>query len=55
MPRKKSGLRLTDDPKVNEDIQNLVAGWKTGEFSDDLAEMIASLFRLSQQDPTIAG
>jgi uncharacterized protein (TIGR00730 family) len=52
MPRKKSGLRLTDDPKVNEDIQNLVAGWKTGEFSDDLAEMIASLFRLSQQDPT---
>jgi uncharacterized protein (TIGR00730 family) len=52
MSRKKAGLRLTDDPKVNDDIQNLVAGWKHPEFSDDLAEMIASLYRLSQHDPT---
>ena len=52
MSRRKAGLRLTDDPKVNEDIQNLVAGWKAGDHSDDLAEMIASLYRLSRQDPT---
>jgi uncharacterized protein (TIGR00730 family) len=52
MSRRKAGLRLTDDPKVNEDIQNLIAGWKAGDHSDDLAEMIASLYRLSQQDPT---
>jgi uncharacterized protein (TIGR00730 family) len=52
MSRKKSGLRLTDDPKINEDIQTLVAGWKHPEFSDDLAEMIASLYRLSRQNPT---
>jgi uncharacterized protein (TIGR00730 family) len=52
MPRKKSGLRLTDDPKVNEDIHSLVAEWKHTEFADDLAEMIASLYRLSGQDPT---
>jgi uncharacterized protein (TIGR00730 family) len=52
MSRRKAGLRLTDDPQVNEDIQNLIAGWKAGDHSDDLAEMIASLYRLSQQDPT---
>ena len=52
MPRRKAGLRLTDDPKVNDDIQNLVAGWKLDEFSDDFTEIIASLYRLSQHDPT---
>jgi uncharacterized protein (TIGR00730 family) len=52
MSRRKAGLRLTEDPKVNEDIQNLVAGWKAGDHSDDLAEMIASLYRLTLQDPT---
>jgi uncharacterized protein (TIGR00730 family) len=52
MSRKKAGLRLTDDPQVNDDIQHLVDKWKLPEFSDDLAEMIASLYRLSQHDPT---
>jgi uncharacterized protein (TIGR00730 family) len=52
MFRKKAGLRLTEDPKVNDDIQNLVAGWNLPDFSDDMAEMIASLYRLSQHDPT---
>ena len=52
MNRRKQGLRLTDDPAVNEDILALVAKWKLPEFSDDFAEMIASLQRLSQQKPT---
>src|SRR5476649_297271 len=52
MSRRKAGLRLTDDEKVNEDIQALVAGWKLGDFDDDFSEMIASLYRLSQHDVT---
>ncbi len=52
MPRRKAGLRLTDDPKINDDILNLVAGWNLPKFSDDMAEMIASLYRLTQQDLT---
>jgi uncharacterized protein (TIGR00730 family) len=52
MNRRKPGLRLTDDPAVNEDILALVAKWKLPQFSDDFAEMIASLHKLSQQDPT---
>jgi uncharacterized protein (TIGR00730 family) len=52
MNRRKNGLRLTDDPALNEDILALVAKWKLPEFSDDFAEMIASLHKLSQQDPT---
>lgn len=51
MNPRKSGLRLTDDPAVNEDIQQLVAKWKASEHADDFAEMIASLYRLSQQNP----
>ena len=52
MNRRKQGLRLTDDPAVNEDILALVAKWNLPEFSDDFAEMIASLQRLSQQKPS---
>jgi uncharacterized protein (TIGR00730 family) len=52
MNRRKQGLRLTDDAAINEDILALVAKWKLPEFGDDFAEMIASLQRLSQQDPT---
>jgi hypothetical protein len=52
MNRRKNGLRLTDDPAINEDILQLVAKWKLPEFSDDFAEMIASLYKLSQQNPT---
>ncbi len=52
MNRRKNGLRLTEDPAINEDILALVAKWKLPEFSDDFAEMIASLYRLSQQDVT---
>lgn len=52
MSRKRNGLHLTEDPKINDDIQNLVAGWKLPDFSDDLVEMIASLYRLYQHDPT---
>jgi uncharacterized protein (TIGR00730 family) len=52
MNRRKPGLRLTDDPVLNEDILALVAKWKLPDFSDDFAEMIASLYKLSHQDPT---
>jgi uncharacterized protein (TIGR00730 family) len=52
MNRRKNGLRLTDDPAVNEDILQLVAKWKLPEHGDDFAEMIASLYKLSQQNPT---
>ena len=50
--RRKNGLRLTDDPAVNEDILALVAKWKLPDFSDDFAEIIASFYKLSQQNPT---
>ena len=43
---------MTDDQKVNDDIQSLVASWNSGKFSDDMAEMIASLYRFSRQDIT---
>lgn len=52
MNRRKNGLRLTDDPAINEDILALVAKWKVSEFSDDFAAMIASLYKLSRQDPS---
>ena len=52
MNRRKNALRLTEDAAVNEDILNLVAKWKLPEHGDDFAEMIASLYRLSQQDVT---
>jgi hypothetical protein len=52
MNRRKNGLRLTEDPALNEEILALVAKWKVPEFSDDFAEMIASLHKLSRQDPT---
>jgi len=51
MTAKKSSLRLTEDSGINEAILNLVASWKTPDFSNDFAEMIASLYKLSQQDP----
>jgi uncharacterized protein (TIGR00730 family) len=52
MTRRKNGLRLTDDPAINEEILQFVGKWKVEDFSDDFAEMIASLYRLSQQDIT---
>jgi uncharacterized protein (TIGR00730 family) len=52
MNRRKNGLRLTDDAAINEEILTLVSKWKASEFNDDFAEMIASLYRLSEQDPT---
>ena len=52
MNQRKNGLRLTDDPAVNEDILSLVDRWKIPAFPDDFAEMIASLYRLSRQDPS---
>ena len=52
MNRRKTGLRLTDDTALNEDILALVAKWNVPEYSEDFAEMIASLHKLSQQDPT---
>ena len=52
MNRRKPGRHLTADPALNEDIQQLVAKWNIPEFADDFAEMIASLHKLSQQDPT---
>jgi len=50
MNRRKNGLKLTDDEAVNEDILQLVAKWEVPKFSNDFAEMIASLYRLSRQD-----
>jgi uncharacterized protein (TIGR00730 family) len=52
MNRRKSGLRLTDDPAINQDISELIAKWKLPDHADDFAEMIASLYKLSQQNPT---
>jgi len=52
MNRRKNVRRLTENAAVNEEILDLVAKWKVPEFSDDFAEMIASLYRLSQQSPT---
>ncbi len=52
MNRRKTSRKLTENASVNEDILELVAKWKIPEFSHDFAEMIASLYRLSQQDPT---
>jgi uncharacterized protein (TIGR00730 family) len=52
MNRRKPGLRLTDNPAINEDIQHLVEKWDAPEFAGDFAEMVASLYRLSQQDVT---
>jgi uncharacterized protein (TIGR00730 family) len=52
MNRRKNGLRLTEDPAVNEDILALLAKWNLPKFPDDFAEMIASLYKLSQQDIT---
>jgi uncharacterized protein (TIGR00730 family) len=50
--RKKSGLRLTDDAALNEEILALVAKWNIPEHAEDFAEMIASLRKLAQQNPT---
>lgn len=52
MNRRKNGLRLTDDEVLNEQILALVAKWDAPAFADDFAEMIASLHKLSQQNPT---
>jgi uncharacterized protein (TIGR00730 family) len=50
--RKKSGLRLTDDAALNEEILALVAKWNIPEHAEDFTEMIASLRKLAQQNPT---
>jgi uncharacterized protein (TIGR00730 family) len=52
MPLRSKKSHLTDDPAVNESIRQLVDGWKLPQHSDDFVEMIASLYRLSQQQPT---
>ena len=52
MTRHKGGPRLTDDSAVNEKIQQLVEGWNLSDHAGEFAEIIASLYRLSQQDPT---
>ena len=53
MKRRRAGdPHLTDNPTVNDGIQQLVQGWGSPDHSDDFAEMIASLYRLSQQNPT---
>src|SRR5271154_4194608 len=52
MNRRKNGLKLTENEAVNNSILDLVAKWQAPDFSDDFAEIIASLYRLSQQDPS---
>lgn len=51
MNRPNHGLKLTDDELINQEILQLVSKWKAPRFSDDFAEMVASLYRLSQQEP----
>lgn len=51
MSQHKRGLNLTSDNEVNREILELTARWNVPEFQGDFAEMIASLYRLSQQDP----
>jgi uncharacterized protein (TIGR00730 family) len=51
MNRRKNGLKLTDNEAVNDDILALVSKMNVPEFAGDFAEMIASLYRLSRQDP----
>src|SRR6202453_2274632 len=46
---RKNGLKLTEDLKVNESILQIVESWHT-PYANDFAEMLASLYRLSQQD-----
>ena len=50
--RRKTGLRLTDNAALNEEILALVAKWNVPVFAEDFAEMIASLHKLAQQNPT---
>jgi uncharacterized protein (TIGR00730 family) len=52
MNRKKNGPRLTDNAALNEEILSLVAKWNVPEFAEDFSEMISSLYKLSQQQPT---
>ncbi len=52
MNQRKNGLKLTDDAPVNEEILALVEHWKIPTYSDDFAEIVASLYRLSRQDLT---
>ena len=52
MNRRKPGRHLTDDPALNDEISALVAKWKTPEHADDFVEIIASLHKLSQQNPS---
>ncbi|HUB67545.1 MAG TPA: LOG family protein [Candidatus Methylacidiphilales bacterium] len=51
MNQRKNGLKLTDHEAINNAILDLVSNWQAPEFSGDFAEMIASLYRLSQQNP----
>ncbi|HEX4141781.1 MAG TPA: LOG family protein [Candidatus Methylacidiphilales bacterium] len=50
-PSRKSGPRMTDNAALNEEILALVAKWNIPEFTEDFAEMIASLHKLAQQKP----
>jgi uncharacterized protein (TIGR00730 family) len=52
MNRRRNPLKLTDDPVINERITAFVAEWGLENFGDDFAEIVASLYRLSQQDLT---
>jgi len=52
MNRQKNGLRLTENTALNDDILALVAKWNTPKYAHDFAEMIASLHKLSQQNPS---
>src|ERR1700761_1765144 len=49
--RRKTGPRLTDNAALNEEILAFVAKWNVPEFTEDFAEMIASLQKLAQQHP----
>ena len=52
MNRQNNGPKLTDNEAINKAILDLVAKWGAPKFSQGFAEMVASLYRLSQQDPS---
>jgi len=51
MNRQTNGLKLTGNETINREILAFLARWNITEFTEDFAEILASLYRLSQQNP----
>lgn len=46
------GLKLTGNADIDQEILHFVKKWNLPQFNDEFAEIVASLYRLSQQDLT---